>query len=168
MPKPANTFVEDEKTMKKGKYIGLRLSSDEYELLYSMAEEAGQPVSFFIRNAIKSYIEKDVSVENQLIAANMKLDKDISVIKGELSLIFKFLENSMYSHFITSGKEAAWEFINEENGIKDRASLMHGKAVQNEADKNFNLWMNKFYLSKGLRSTVTEMVVDRINVIDGE
>ena len=125
---------------KKTKEFHVRCYENEYKLYKNIAEREGVSFSSLVNKVLVDYVNKDMNVQNELLASNNRLISDVRKVQNELVLLYNTMYAFVHTFFCAFPERCVYEFSDKNTTEQD----VHLKA----AKKLMNKWREKLLSNK--------------------
>lgn len=140
---------------KKLKDLHVRCDEASYSLYLEAAKRDGVTLSSLVNKLLVDYANKDVDVQNELLASNSRLIADVRRLQNETVLLYNMMHAFVHTFFCAFPERCAHEFSDKNGTERD--------AHQRAAKKLMKEWRQKLLASRQVVQASLAETEARIN-----
>ena len=144
---------------KKIRDFHIRTGTESYKLIMSAAEKEELTISEFANKVFAEYINKDVNIQNALLASNNKLISDIRKLQQETVIVYNMVHSLVYTFLSAFPEQCTWEM--EEKGTPRYTKEVEVR--QKAAAALMKQWQKKLFASRQMIQANLAEVEGKIN-----
>ena len=96
---------------KKIRDLHFRIDHETHQLINAVARKEGMPTSKLLQKIVADYVNKDINIQNALLASNNKLILGVCKLQQEMVILYKNISISPYFYFYRFGKSSTYRTL---------------------------------------------------------
>lgn len=144
---------------KKIRDLHFRVDHETHQLINAAARKEGMPTSELLQKIVADYVNKDINIQNALLASNNKLISDVRKLQQETVILYNMVHSFVYTFLSAFPEQCSWE-------MEQKGSPRFTKEVevrQKAADKLMQQWQQKLFASRQMIQANLAEVEGKIN-----
>ena len=144
---------------KKIRDFHIRTDCETHNLILAAAKRDGLLISELLHKIVSDYVNKDVNIQNALLASNNKLISDLRKLQQETVIVYNMVHSLVYTFLSAFPEQCTWEM--EEKGTPRYTKEVEVR--QKAAAALMKKWQKKLFASRQMIQANLAEVEGKIN-----